>query len=150
LIREDSAVRKSALLLILFLNAASLIAATVVSDEDRTRFVERIYSKTEPGLRSPEEYIALAKKMVVAKYPDVAFVDFADGIVTYRTYRNAPKAEHEMICVNLAYHRSMGYHGFIGHGGLFSAGDTERPVLLVLMRRDLSKVYIRVVHLKPT
>ena len=142
--------RKSALLLILLLHAAPLIAATIVSDEDRTRFVERMYDRTEPGLRSPEEYIAMAKKMVSAKYPNVAFVDFADGVVTYRTYRNAPKAEHEMICVNFAYHRSLGGHGFIGHGGLYSVADTQKPVLIVLMRRDLSKVYIRVVHLKPT
>jgi len=143
--------RRLALLLILLLSAARLIAATIVSDEDRSRFVERLYDKTEPGLRSPTEYVALAKKMVHAKYPDVAFVDFDDGVVTYRTYHNAPKADHEMICVNFAYHSTSGSHGYIGGvGGLFLMGDTKKPVLLVLMRRDLSKVYIRVVHLKAT
>jgi hypothetical protein len=144
--------RKSALLLILCLNAASLCAATVVSDEDRTRFVERLYDKTEPGLRSPGEYIALAKKMVREKYPNVAFVNFDEGVVTYRTYRNAPKAEHEMICVNFAYHSSSsGESGHIGGiGGFLVGGNSRKFVLLVLMRRDLSKVYIKAVHLKST
>ncbi len=143
--------KKSASLLILFLTATSLFAATIVSDEDRTRFVEQLYDKTKPGLRSPEEYVAIAKKMVKTKYPDVAFVDFDDGVVTYRIYRNAPKADREMICVNFAYHSTSGSHGYIGGvGGLFLMGDTKKPVLLVMMRRDLSKVYIRVVHLKST
>lgn len=142
--------RKSVLLLIPFLTAASLIAATVVSDEDRTRFVERLYDRTEPGLRSPAEYVALAKNMVRAKHPDVAFVDFDDGVVTYRTYHNAPEAEHEMICVNFAYHSSSAAeHGHIGGTGSFiMTGNSRKFVLLVLMRRDLSKVYIKAVHLK--
>ncbi len=149
--KQGTAMKTAALFLILFLATNSLTAAAVVSDEDRTRFTERLYDRTQPGLKSPQEYVALAKKMVSAKYPSVAFVDFDDGVVTYRTYRNAPKADHEMICVNFAYRSSSGGgHGFIGGvGGLFlMGGDTQRAVLLVLMRRDLSKVYIRLVHLK--
>ncbi len=143
--------RKSALLLILFLSAAPLIAAPVASDEDRTRFVERLYDKTEPGLRSREEYIALAKKFIKRKDPNVPFVDFADPVVTYRTYRNAPKADRKMICVNFAYLTSTTSHGTLGgNGGTFLMQDTQKSVLLVLMRPDLSKVYINVVHLKPT
>jgi hypothetical protein len=143
--------RKPLWLLILFLCSAPPFAAGTISDEDRTRFVERLYEKAEPGLRTPDEYIALAKKMVYAKYGSrVTFVDYDDGVVTYRTYRDAPKADHEMICVNFAYHRSVSSHGRIGRGSLYSVNDVSKPVLLVLMRRDLSKTYIRVVHLKPS
>jgi hypothetical protein len=141
--------RKPIFLLSLLLGSTSLLAASVVSDEDRSRFVERLYNKAEPGLRAPQEYVALAKKVISEKYPKVALVDFADGIVTLRTYRDAPKADREIVCVNFAA-RSNDSHGMMGGSYFFQMTEGGKAVLLVLMRPDLSKVYTRVVHLKTT
>jgi hypothetical protein len=139
--------KKPIFLLLLLLGSPSLFAASVTSDEDRSRFVERLYDKAEPGLRAPQEYLARAKKVISEKYPQVALVDFADGVVTLRTYRNAPKADREMICVNFAA-RSNDSHGMMGGSFFFQMTEGGKPVLLVLMRPDLSKVSTKVVHLK--
>jgi hypothetical protein len=140
--------RKPIFLLLLLVGATSLFAANVTSDEDRSRFVERFYEKAEPGMRTPQEYIALAKKTISERYPNLALVDFADPIVTLRTYRGAPKGQGEIICVNFAHTSNGGSHGVVG-GRNFIVTDTSKPVLLVLMRPDLSKVYVKLVHLKP-
>jgi hypothetical protein len=141
-------VRKPIFLLLLILGSPSLFAASVTSDEDRSRFVEKLYDQAEPGLRAPQEYVALAKKVISERYPRIALVDFADGVVTLRTYRGAPKAEREIICVNFAHTSNRGSHGVIGSRN-FLITDTSKPVLLVLMRPNLSKTYVKLVHLKP-
>jgi hypothetical protein len=138
------------LLISLFLAlTAPASAQHFVTDEDRSRFVERIYNKAEPGLRSPAEYIEIAKKAAHSQYgSDLSFASFSDGIVTYRTYRNAPSTDREIICVSFVYQGVLGGGGLIGRGFLSQRAVPDRPILLVLMRRNLSKIYVNLVHFK--
>jgi hypothetical protein len=139
------------LLISLFLALAAPVSAQqqFVTDEDRSRFVERFYNKAEPGLRSPAEYIEIAKKAAHSQYgSSVPLSNFSDGMVTYRKYRNAPKADQEIIAVAFVYQAKYSGGGLVGTNFLFTRTDPERPILLVLMRRDLSKVYVNVIHFK--
>ena len=131
----------------LLLTFPALAAVNNVTDEDRSRFVERMYEKTEPGLKSPSEYIEIAKKAVHSQYgAGVPLSSLSDGMVTYRIYRDAPKADRDIICVSLVYKASMGGGGLIGRGFITSKAAPARPIVLVLMRRDISKIYVNVVH----
>jgi hypothetical protein len=137
------------LLSLLVALAGSVCAQNHVSDEDRSRFVERSYKKAEPGLRAPADYIAIAKKAAHDRYgSEIMFKDYSDGIVTYRTYRNAPKADREIICVAFIYQQVYSGGGYVGGGTYYLRADPPTPVVLVLMRRDLSKIYVNIVHYK--
>jgi hypothetical protein len=127
----------------------SVPAENTITDEDRSRFVERLYEKPEPGLRAPSDYVAMAKKAAHSQFGDkIQFEKYAEGIVTRRTYHDAPKADRDMICVAFVYKGSMSTGGLLGPGFIYSGATPARPMLVVLMRRDLSKVYINVVHFK--
>jgi hypothetical protein len=131
----------------LLLTLPALAAVNNVTDEDRSRFVERMYEKTEPGLKSPAEYIEIAKKAVHSQYgAHVPLSTLSDGMVTYRTYRNAPKADRDIICVSFVYKAQMGGGGIIGTGFITSNAAPARPIVLALIRRDLSKIYVNIVH----
>lgn len=125
------------------------LAMEFSTDEDRSRFKERLYDKAEPGMRTPAQYVAIAKKAAHSQLgSDLAFADFADGIVSYRTYRDAPKSDREIISVAFVYKGSMGGNGMIDNGFFIQHAAPERPIILVLMRRDLSKIYVNLVHIK--
>jgi hypothetical protein len=139
------------LLISLFLALAAPVSAQqqFVTDEDRSRFVERFYNKAEPGLRSPAEYIEIARKAAHSQYgSSIPLSNFSDGMVTYRKYRNAPKADQEIIAVAFVYQAKYSGGGFYGSNFIYTRADPERPILLVLMRRDLSKIYVNVIHFK--
>jgi hypothetical protein len=138
------------LLISLFFALAAPVSAQqqFVTDEDRSRFVERFYNKAEPGLRSPAEYIEIAKKAAHSQYESIPLSNFSDGMVTYRKYRNAPKADQEIIAVAFVYQGKYSGGGLYGPNLLFTRADPERPILLVQMRRDLSKIYVNVIHFK--
>lgn len=140
------------LLISLFLALAAPVSAQqqFVTDEDRSRFAERFYNKAEPGLRSPAEYIEIATKAAHSHYgSSIPLSNFSDGMVTYRKYRNAPKADQEIIAVAFVYQGKYGGGGLVTSNFIFQREDPLRPIVLVLMRRDLSKIYVNVIHFKP-
>jgi hypothetical protein len=111
--------------------------------------VERLYEKPEPGWHAPGEYVAIAKKAAHSQYGStIMFSHFSDGVVSRRTYRNAPKADRDMICVSFIYEGSLSTGGLISSGMIYTGATPARPILIVLMRRDLSKIYVNVAHFK--
>ncbi len=124
-------------------------AQQYASTEDHTRFQEQPYQQAEPGLLSPAEYVAFAEKAVQKRYPKVHLnMDYADGVVTRRHYRNAPKADQDIICVQYVYRTALGGGGFQRSGYLHMNPDQPVPVLQALIRKDRSKVYVKWVRYK--
>jgi hypothetical protein len=117
----------------LILLSLATYAQAGYSSEDRSRFQEHEYTKAEPGLLTPAEYIERAKQAVHGKYKDLHFNMYSDGKVKRRFYRNAPAQDRDMICVSFTYRDvvippGMNFPGF--------------AVIRVLIRKDLSKIYI--------
>jgi len=69
---------------------------------------------------------------------------FSDAIVTRRFYHDAPRADRDIICVKFIYEEYVG-GGYINRGIIASNGPGLRPAVLVLFRKDLSKIYVNVV-----
>ena len=124
--------------LTLFSLAASAQAFSHSTSEDRSRFEEREYTKAEPPLLSPSQYIERAKQAVHSWHKEVHFRKYEDGEVTRRFYRDAPPADRDIICVS-----------FVTRDVLILPRATV-PVfgaILVLTRKDLSKTYINQIYI---
>jgi hypothetical protein len=129
--------------------AAQALAQEYVSSEDRSRFSEQPYKEAEPGLLPPSAYIEMAKKAFHEKSKKLTFLKFSDGIVTRRFYRNAPPADRDIICVQFVYEEAIGGGGLIGpRGFIYTRSDRPTPVIQALIRKDLSKIYLKQIHYK--
>jgi hypothetical protein len=127
--------------------AAHASAQQYVTDENRARFTERPYKSAEPGMLSPAAYIDLAKKAVKKMDGEILFRDFDDGIVFRRFYKDAPPADRDIVGVAFVYAGQISGGGTIG-GDFIDIKAAVRPVIMVLIRKDRSKVYVNVAHLK--
>src|SRR4051794_34303180 len=129
--------------------AAHAVAQDYVTDEKR-HFTERPYKTAEPGMLTPAAYVELAKKAVKQMYSDILWREFADPVVFRRFYRDAPPADRDMVGVAFVYAGQISGGGTIGGlvGGFIDMKAAVRPVLMVLIRKDRSKVYVNVAHLK--
>jgi hypothetical protein len=127
--------------------AAHAAAQDYVTDENRSRFTERPYNSTEPGMLSPAAYIELAKKSIKKMDKDILFREFQDPVVFHRFYKDAPAADRDIIGVAFVYGGQISGGGEIGGGFVFMK-DAKRPVIMVLIRKDRSKVYVNLAHLK--
>ena len=127
--------------------AAHAVAQEYVTDEDRGRFIERPYKSAEPGMLPASAYIELAKKAVRKMYSDILFREFQDGVVFRRFYKNAPSADRDIVGVAFVYAGQISGGGEIG-GGFVDIKEAKRPVIVVLIRKDRSKIYVNVAHLK--
>ncbi len=124
-------------------------AQQYTSTEDRTRFQEKPYKQAEPGMLPPAEYVAFAEKAIHKRYPKVHLdMDFDDGVVTHRHYRNAPAADQDIICVQFVYRKPLGGGWYRNRSYLRSGADQPIPVLQALIRKDGSKVYVNAVRYK--
>jgi hypothetical protein len=130
--------------------AAHSFAQEYVTDENRSRFTERPYKSTEPGMLPPSAYIELAKKAVKKMDSEIAFRDWQDGVVFRRFYKDAPPADRDIVGVAFVYAGQISGGGTIGGlvGGFIDMKAAVRPVIMVLIRKDRSKVYVNVAHLK--
>jgi hypothetical protein len=126
--------------------AAHAVAQEYTTDEKR-HFTERPYKTAEPGMLTPAAYVELAKKAVKKWDGDVAFREFQDGVVFRRFYRDAPAEDRDIVGVAFVYAGDISGGGMVG-GGFVYMRDAKRPVIMVLMRKNLSKIYVNVAHLK--
>jgi hypothetical protein len=93
--------------------------------------------------------IEMAKKAFHEKSKKLTFLKFSDGIVTRRFYRNAPPADRDIICVQFVYEEAIGGGGLVGpRGFIYTRADRPTPVLQALIRKDLSKIYLKRIHYK--
>jgi hypothetical protein len=127
--------------------AAHAFAQQYVTDENRSRFSERPYTSAEPGMLPPSAYIELAKKAVKKMDSEILLRDFQEGVVFRRFYKDAPSADRDIVGVAFVYAGQISGGGEIG-GGFVYMKDARRPVILVLMRKDRSKIYVNLAHLK--
>ncbi|HEY2713842.1 MAG TPA: hypothetical protein VGI60_15110 [Chthoniobacterales bacterium] len=123
----------------------SLFSADVTSSEDESRFTARDYTQTEPGLLSPKAYIEIAKKALRDRYKDIAFHDYEEPFVKRRFYKDASPPDREIICVKFVYSEPTSPPGQLAVRFPPAKGPVF-PVLLVLIRKDLSKVYVNEVY----
>jgi hypothetical protein len=126
---------------------AHAFAQQYVTDENRSRFIERPYKSTEPGMLSPAAYIDLAKKAVKKMDSEILFRDFQEGVVFRRFYKDAPPADRDIVGVAFVYAGQISGGGTIG-GDFIEMKGAVRPVIMVLIRKDRSKVYVNLAHLK--
>ncbi len=128
---------------------ACAVAQEYTTDETR-HFTERPYKKTEPGMLSPAAYIELAKKAVKKYDSEVLFREWQDGVVVRRFYRDAPPEDRDIVGVAFVYAGDISGGGTVGGlvGGFIYMRDAKRPVIMVLMRKNLSKIYVNLAHLK--
>jgi hypothetical protein len=116
-----------------------------LSSEDQSRFREEPYNKAEPGILPAAAYIERAKQAVRTQYKDVHFNMFSDGIISHRFYSNAPAADRDIICVAFVYRDVI-----LGRGnsGFPDAYGPFKRVILALIRKDLSKIYVNQIYLR--
>ena len=129
---------------------AHAFAQQYVTDENRSRFIERPYKSTEPGMLTPAAYIDLAKKAIKKMDSDILFREWTDGVVFRRFYKDAPPADRDIVGVAFVYGGQISGGGTIGGlvGGFIDMKAAVRPVIMVLIRKDRSKIYVNVAHLK--
>ena len=130
--------------------AAHALAQEYVTDENRGRFTERPYKTAEPGMLPPSAYVELAKKAVKKWDSEIIFRDFQEGVVFHRFYKDAPAADRDIVGVAFVYAGQISGGGTIGGlvGGFIDMKAAVRPVIMVLIRKDRSKIYVNVTHLK--
>jgi hypothetical protein len=126
--------------------AAHAVAQEYVTDENR-HFTERPYKTAEPGMLPPGAYIELAKKAVKKMDSEILFRDFAEPVVLRRFYKDAPPADRDIVAVAFIYGGDISGGGMVG-GGFVYMRDARRPVIMALIRKDRSKIYVNLAHLK--
>ena len=90
----------------------------------------------------------MAKKAVHERAKKVSFVQFSDGIVTRRFYHNAPAADRDIVCVQFVYEGVVSGGGLVGRGFIAMKADRPTPVIQALIRKDLSKIYLKRINYK--
>ena len=137
---------KSTLLLFFLLCSASCaLAYEFVSSEDRSRFDSRSYKTVEPGLLAPSAYIEMAKIALHRQLKGVHLNLYSDPVVSRRSYHDAPPKDRDVICVQFVSQEPLNEGGYISRGLIASYGGGVMPAILVLIRRDLSKIYVNVI-----
>jgi hypothetical protein len=127
---------------ILTLHASALVQ---YSSEDISRFRSKDYTKAEPGMLKPVEYVERAKKALQLRYKELDFKKIKLAGVTHRFYSDAPPADKDIICVTYVYQQLLTAKSESG-GDLPAGRNKVIPALLVLIRRDLTKVYVNEVY----
>lgn len=89
----------------------------------------------------PDAYIERAKRALHTRYPDIRLAAYNTPLIFRRFYSDAPAADRDIICVRFAY-KEMVKPPFPAAKKLPNPQMMVRPALLVLMRKDLSKVYV--------
>ncbi|MGH8093528.1 MAG: hypothetical protein ACREIF_08655 [Chthoniobacterales bacterium] len=126
---------------VLALSTLPASALTQYSSEDTSRFRSKDYTKAEPGMLKPSEYVERAIKALHLRYRDLDFKKIKLAGVTHRFYADAPPADKDIICVTFAYQMRLAAQSESG-----GALPAVMPALLVLIRRDLTKVYVNEVY----
>lgn len=117
----------------------------VYSTEDETRFRSESYEKAAPGMLSPAAYIERAKSALRTRYSDVRITAFERPVVTHRFYADAPAADRDVICVEFPFKELVKPPAStLKH--LPAPEFPARPAVLVLIRKDLSKIYVNEVY----
>jgi hypothetical protein len=117
------------------------------STEDESRFQSQAYDKAEPGMMAPADYIKTAKVALHKRYAQFDSSIYEEPFVTHRSYRDAPPADRDIMCVTFLY------KGFMrtpvsGYKRLPDPFGMVKPALLVLLRKDRSKAYVNEVYYK--
>ena len=123
---------------ILTLHASALIQ---YSSEDVSRFSSKDYTKAEPGMLKPAEYVQRAQKALHQRYTELDFKKIKLVGVTHRFYASAPPADKDIICVAFVYQLRLAAKSESGHDL-----PSVTPALLVLIRKDLTKFYVNEVY----
>jgi hypothetical protein len=123
----------------------SQASADRYSTEDESRFSSQPYTKAEPGMLTPTAYIEKAKAALHTRYNDIRLAAYSAPLVFHRFYRDAPLADRDIICVRFAY-KELVAAPFPAAKRLPNPHTMVRPALLVLMRKDLGKIYVNEVY----
>ena len=137
--------RTLSVLLALALLTRPASALMQYTSEDISRFRSKDYPKAEPGMLKPSEYVARANKVLHERYPGFDYTKIKLGGVTHRFYTDAPKRDRDIICVTFIYQQLVPAH-LEGGGTLAPAKTGLIPGILVLIRKDLSKIYVNGVY----
>ncbi len=129
---------------LLFFVAAQAIAERY-STEDETRFGSQPYEKAEPGMAAPAVYLAQAKAALHKRYAEFRTDAYEAPTVTHRFYRDAPAADRDIICVQFAF-KELTKTPVAAMKRLPNPEWMVRPALLILMRKDRSKIYVNEVY----
>jgi len=132
---------KTLLITTIFLSLLTQAFAEFYSTEDETRFRSEPYKKAAAGMLAPEAYVERAKKALLGKYPDLRMGAFEAPWVARRFYADAPKADQDIICVSFAS-KELVKPPIDAGKRLPNPQFMARPIVLVLMRKDLSKIYV--------
>lgn len=93
----------------------------------------------------PAAYIARATKAVRARYSDIRVLSYEPPTVTRRFYRDAPSLDRDIICVKFLY-KELIKAPMPAANRLPNPEFMVRPGILVLIRKDLSKIYVNEVY----
>jgi hypothetical protein len=137
--------RTTLVLLALVLLTLPASALMQYSSEDISRFRSKDYPKAEPGMLKPSEYVKRADKALHQRCPSLDFTKIKLGGVTHRFYTDAAKSDRDIICVTFIYQQLVAAHTE-GGGTLDPKKNALIPGILVLIRKDLSKIYINGVY----
>jgi hypothetical protein len=111
------------------------------STEDESRFRDQPYTKVESGMLAPAAYIERAKKALRSQFSDIRLVAYEAPFVSRRLYADAPATDRDIICVHFLYKELIKPPPSAAKR-LPNLEFMARPALLVLMRKDLSKIYV--------
>lgn len=128
----------------IFFSVLSHAIAERYSTEDESRFRTEPYTKAEPGMLTPAAYIERAKKALRAQYSDFRLTAYDPpeaSDVSRRFYADAPATDRDIICVKFFY-KELIKAPIAAAKRLPNPEFMVRPALLVLMRKDLSKIYV--------
>jgi hypothetical protein len=115
------------------------------STEDESRFRSEPYTKAGPGMLTPAAYIERAKAALHKRYKNFGLAAYNDPVVTRRFYLDAPPADRDVICVEFD-HKEPIKTPLAAAKRLPNPQWIVTPALLVLLRKDLSKIYVNEVY----
>ena len=124
---------------------AAQALATRYSTEDESRFREQPYRKAEPGLLAPSAYVARATQALRVRYHDVQLAAYDAPNVTRRFYTDAPAADRDVVCVKFVY-KELIKPPLSTLKKLPAPEFPARAAVLVLIRKDFSKIYVNEVY----
>ena len=87
----------------------------------------------------------MAKKALHRQLKGVHLNLYDDPVVRRRSYHDAPPKDRDIICVEFVSREPLNQGGYINRGIIASYGGGVMPAILVLIRKDLSKIYVNVI-----
>jgi hypothetical protein len=132
---------KNPFLLLVVLCLAAHAYAERYSTEDESRFHSEPYTKAEADMLPPGAYIERAKKALRIRFSDIRLAAYDTPYVSHRLYADAPAADRDVICVAFPY-KELIKPPLATLKRLPAPDFMARAVLLVLIRKDLSKAYV--------